>query len=422
MNAWHTLGRAKKWIIAAAVILLLLTLSISLTAQLRRARAAEHTLAETTLAALTAAAEELQSLNLALDKLGVAASRQQAATMLYQTVLSADRARHSIAALPADNQQLAPLLTYLHEVSKQAGSFLATIASGEAVTDGELSHFAAAQSDVTLLHAELDLARQALLSGSPLAEALPPSAVTRAPTAAELVSYRALPSQEVGGGAALQIAKDFVGIERVTAVAPAPDTGGAAPAFGVTIHTNDLQLNLEVTRRGGKVLLMSPETAGFPALRTPAECTQAASTFLASRGFANMECVWQQVYDGMCVLTFVHVQQGVLIWPDRVVAQVRMDTAEVVGLEARSYWKNHIPRRLAAPTLSADDARAFLSPAVEEQSVRLALLSDGLREKLCWQFTITHNDDTYLSFIDATDGREVLLEKVLPVDAGAISA
>lgn len=419
MNASSTL---KKWIIAIAAAALLLSLALALTVQLRRAQAAEHTLAEATLAALTGAAEEVQALSLAMDKLGVAASDFQAASLLYEAVTSADRARHSLSALPADAVQLAPVLSYLSRLHGDAGSLLTELAAGRPVTDGALTDLASAQADLRLLHAELDLAREALLSGESLTSALPPSAITAAPTAQELASYRALPSEEVGSGAALQIAREFVGTERVTAVAPAPDASGALPAFGVTVQTADVQLNLEITRRGGKVLLMSPETAGFEIRKTSEDCREAAAAFLASRGFASMEAVWEQRYDGLCVMTFVHVQEGALVWPDRVVVQLRMDTAEVVGLEARSYWKNHIPRKIGAPALTVQEARAFLSPAVTEEAHRLCVLPVDGQERLCWQFTVTHNDDTYISFIDATTGREVLLEKVMPLEYGSVPA
>ena len=417
-----TSNTIRKWIFGLVAAALILSLLLALISQLRRAQAAENTLSEAALASLTGAAEEVQALALAMDKLSVASSAGQAAELLYEAVFSADRARHSLAALPADAVQLGPVMAYLSRLHREAGALLTSLASGQPVTAGELSDLARAQADLRLLHAELDLARQALLEGANLPDALPPSAITAAPSAAELADYRALPPEEITSGAALQIAKEFVGVQRTTSVSHAPDTTGALPTFGVTVQTADVQLNLEVTRRGGKVLLMSPETAGFPVTKTVAECQQAAADFLHARGFASMEATWYQRYDGLCVLTFVHVQDGALIWPDRVMVQVRMDTAEVVGLEARSYWKNHIPRKPGTPLLTADEARRSLSPAVTEQSVRLAVLPVGTRERLCWQFTVTHNDDVYISFIDALNGREVLLEKVMQLEYGSIPA
>lgn len=419
-----TMQSIRRWLVAAlaAALVIVLALLILLFAQLRRAQAAEHTLAEATLAALSDAAEDAQALSLAMDKMTIAASEQQQIALMYQTVLSADRVRRSLSALPTDDVRLAPLLRFLASLTDDAGTLLTQLAAGFPTSQDDMAALLRHQPSLRLLHAELGLARDALLRGDDLAQALPPTAITETPNAAELSAYRALPDQKVGSGEALQLAKEFVGVERVTSVAPAPDSLGALPVYGVTVQTADLQLNLEVTQRGGKVLLMSPETAGFPELLSVEECAASAAAFLQSRGFATMTSAWHEVYDGMCVLTFVHEQEGALVWADRAVVQVRMDTGDVVGLEARSYWKNHVPRLVGSPLLSAAEARASLSPQAQEQSARLALLPAGTQERLCWQFTLTHNDDVYISFIDATTGRELLLEKVMQLDDGAIPA
>lgn len=156
--------------------------------------------------------------------------------------------------------------------------------------------------------------------------------------------------------------------------------------------------------------------------KTPEECSAAALAFLKSRGFAEMEVTYYQVYDGLCVLTCVYVQNGVLIWPDRVLVQVRMDTAEIVGIEARSYWKNHIPRKLQTPLLTEIEARTALSPDVTVNAVRTCLLPFNGRERLCWQFSLQQGDDAFISYIDAMTGEELLLEKVMQLEFGAIAA
>lgn len=298
----------RKWLLLGGAVCLVAVLSLTavLFFQTRRARAAEHTLAEATLAALSGAAEEVQGLALAMDKLGIAVSTAQQATLLHESILRADLTRHSLSLLPAGPQATAPLLSWLSRFSDAAGMLLSRLGSGLPVTDGELSGLAAARADLRLLHAELQMASTALLEGQSLAEALPPTEISVPPTAAEIAAYRALPSREVGSGEALQIAKEFVGIDRVVSVAPASDTSGALPTYGITVRTADVQLSLEITRRGGKVLLMSPETAGFPVSRTVDECRTAAAAFLTSHGFASMSPAWEQVYDGLCVLTFVH--------------------------------------------------------------------------------------------------------------------
>ena len=167
---------------------------------------------------------------------------------------------------------------------------------------------------------------------------------------------------------------------------------------------------------------MAPETASFAMTKSPEQCSAAALVFLKSRGFAEMEVPYYQVYDGLCVLTCVYVQNGVLVWPDRVLVQVRMDTAEVVGIEARSYWRNHIPRKLQTPLLTESEARAALSGSVEVTSARLCLLPTDGQERLCWQFSLAQGDETYISYVDAMTGNELLLEKVMQLEFGSVAA
>lgn len=412
----------KKLMITLALGVAGVTLLIALNAQMRRAAAAELALTEGTLHAVSEASEALEMLTLTLEKALVSASPAQYAAYLTDAALSADRAQRSLSELPDAQGQRSAVVAFLSDLSGQLQACLTALASGDSLSDADKSSLSASLSDLTLLQNEIALGVQELLTGEKLADALPATEVTLHPTAQELTRYKALPSEEIGSGMALQIAKEFVGVERVASVAHAPDTSGALPTFGVTIQTPDVQLNLEVTRQGGKVLFMVPETADFPVLKTPEDCAAAALAFLSSRGFPNMEALYYQVYDGLCVLTCAYVEQDVIVWADRVLVQVRMDTAEVVGIESRSFWQNHAPRKLQSPLLSESEARVHLSSGVTVQSARLCLLPTGSQERMCWQFTVTWGDGTYISYIDVLTGAELLLEKVIRLEMGSIAA
>lgn len=409
----------KKTILTLALAVSAVMLLIALNVSQRRTAAAELALQESTLAAVAEAAADLEALALSLDKALLTASPRQAAQFLTQAALTAERSQSALAALPDPHGQQGAVLAWLSRLSQLVQTALADLAEGRGVTGTLRTDLNAMRADLSLLQAEFTLASGEVQTGAKIAD-LPASEITDPPTAAQLADYKALPSREVGSGEAMQIAKDFIGADKVRSVAHAPDTGGMMPAWGVTLQLDDLQLNLEITRRGGKVLLMSPETAAFPIRKTVEECRAAALSFLHERGFAQMESPWYQVYDGLCVLTCVNVQNGVLIWPDRVTVQVRMDTGEVVGLEASKYWQNHLPRKLQTPLLTEEEARASLS--AEATAARLCLLPHEGVERLCWQFTIQQNDDTYISYIDAMTGRELRLEKVMHLETGSAPA
>ena len=402
--------------------ILAMLLLIALNTSQRRSAAAELALTESTKAAVAQCATELEQLTLSMDKLLLTVSVRQQAKLLSQIALTADRIQQSLAVLPDREGQQAAILAYLSRLSSLSQTYLADLAVGDGFHAEAIADLSAMRDGLMLLKAELTLASREILIGTDIASAMPVSLVTKPPSAQELIVYKALPSDEISSGDALRIAREFVGAEQVRSVSHAPDTSGALPAYGVTVQTPGLQLNLEITRRGGKVLLMAPETASFAMTKTPEQCAASALAFLKSRGFAEMEVPYYQVYDGLCVLTCVYVQSGVLIWPDRVMVQVRMDTAEVVGLEGRSYWKNHIPRKLQSPLLTQHEAQPALGSGTQVESARLCLLLHEGQERLCWQFTLAVGAESYISYIDAMTGDELRLEKIMQLEFGQVAA
>lgn len=398
------------------------TLLISLNAAQRRSAAAELSLAESAKAAVAQTASELEALTLSLEKLLVTTSPRQQAKQLSALTVSADRAQIGLSALPDKEGQRAAVMAYLSRLSHLSQTALADLAEGDGFHEELRNDLNGMLDGLRLLQSELAIASSETLAGTEASDALPASEVTSPPSALEMLDYKALPSQEISAGEAMEIAKAFIGEEKVVSVVHAPDTAGALPAYGVTVQTPDLQLNLEITRRGGKVLLMAPETASFSVIRTPEQCAASALAFLQSHGFAEMEVPYYQVYDGLCVLTCVYSQSGVIVWPDRVMVQVRMDTAEVVGIEARSYWKSHIPRKLQTPLLTEREARDALSAGTTVDASRLCLLPHDGQERLCWQFTLTQEDESYISYIDAMTGQELHLEKIMLLEFGQAAA
>lgn len=392
--------------------------------QWRRAASAEHALRETYLSALGESTELMEDLTLSMEKALISRDAAQTALLLGRIRQNADVVRRSLAFLPLEHDALAPAMTLVQALSEDAQELMLLLIRNGSLTDDDRSALEAHLSACLLLEGQLATAQQDVLTGRLSFHEVVQSVGTTAQPASRQPDAKGLPlGVEVTEGQALSIARDFVGTERVTGLQSAPDTAnGLMPAWGVTVQTGDLQLNLEVTRMGGKVLLMSPETADFPIVKSVEQCIEAAQGFLDTRSLAGMLPIWQEMYGGMCVITFAATQNGILLYPDRITVQVRMDTAEVVGLEARSYWMNHTPRRLADPALSQDQAKQLLSPALTVQSARLCVIPHHNNEALCWQFTAIMNHETYYIYIDAKNGHELALEKLVMLENGMTAA
>ena len=427
---------------AVLTVCLLIAAAFGIGAHLR-AREAQHALAETHAAALWESTETLQSLALSLEKLAVCADRLQEVALLSEVSRAAGEVSRAMAILPMSHAAMAPTMKFVTQLADQAASLLPQTAD-TGLTEDARTQLRAHLALCTQLAAQLTLARDAMAEGGftqlnatgfydPSADSLEsladkdhgmqyPTLIYDGPfsDARHAGAPQGLPQGEVTAAQALDIARAFVGEERVLSVSPAPDAGGSIPAWGVTVVTEGLQLNLEITRQGGKVLWMMPETASFQQLQSIAVCREAAEDFLAARGFGDMEATHHQVYDGLCVLNFAAVQAGVRLYPDLVKVQVRMDTAQVVGIEANNYWMNHRRRDLPTPAVTEDSARAALLPGLTISASRLCLIPLHASEVLCWEFDAAQGDSRYLIYIDALTGQQVQLLKVIPVSQGTL--
>lgn len=394
--------------------------------QCHRAAEAEHALHETYLSALGESTERMERLTLSMEKALISRDAEQTAMLLGGIREDADVIHRSLAFLPLSHDALNSTMTLAHTLAEDAQRLTLLLIRNGSLSDDDRAALETHLHACVLLEGQLALAQQDVLNGriafSDTVQELAPTG--HASAMLQLPDAKGLPrGVEVNQGQALTIAQEFVGVDRVTGLEPAPDVrNGVMPAWGVTIQTEDLQLNLEVTRIGGKVLLMSPETAGFPVRMTVEACIDAAQRFLNARAMTGMTPTWRQIYDGMCVITFVATQNDTLLYPDHITVQVRMDTAEVVGLEARSYWMNHTPRRLDAPAIHQEEARERLSPELTVQDVQLCVIPHDGEERLCWQFTADRGEETFLIYVDAETGRELALEKIVFLENGMTAA
>lgn len=411
----------KKYILPFALCAAL-AVSLAVAAhQAGRARQAETTLRELYASAMHESHEEMNALALHMEKLLLTADPARAAEHLHAISAAAGDVRQCLSVLPMPHEALASTLAYANELEYYTASLLTEVVSGGALPQSAQALLTEQLAACTRLSGQLALTDGDFAALKHLADRdggmeYPPL------NAAQPGPPRGLPEGDVTQEEAELIAQQFVGPDRVVSTRSAPGTTGLMPAYGVSIQTEDVLLNLEVTRQGGKVLWMMPETAAFPETQSIEACRQAAADFLLARDFPPMAEAGHLLYDGLCVFSFAPVQEGVVLYPDLLKVQIRMDTAQVVGFEAHNYWANHTQRALTLPQMTAEEAQKKLSAWVEVDSARLCLLPEGVAETLCYEFAVTYNGMPYLIYLDAATGREVQLLKLVVTPEGTQTA
>ena len=389
-----------------------------------RATAREKQLREIYAGAVLSALRQTEDMQLSLSKALLSSDAGESARYLSRVAGGAQEISRSLSLLPLDLQDIQRAVKFANQSADYALTLIAqgtlTLKDAEQL---EALIAACAQYTEALYHAREHLtAPEKAESGDESYDSgvSYPTLIYDGPfsDARSRETPKGLGTREVTREEAAAIAREFVGAERVTEVTQGADTGGDIPCYGVTLKLRDITLEAGVTRQGGRVLFLFPDSGAFAPEKSVEECRENALKFLAARGYENMADTYFQVYEGVAVISFAATQGDTLLYPDLIKVQLRMDTGEVVGLEARNYLTNHTARGLLKPLLTQEEARAAVSDRMKVTGGRLCLIPTEQGEKLCYEFKGRFGGADYLTYIDAADGTQRELFKVVESSAG----
>lgn len=426
------MGVNRKTILAVSIPALLLAVAVAFGIwQWRSARALGVSLNSAKEKAYYSALDGLVNMETDLGKLLIAESYGQQALLLGHIASLAASVQENLTALPAAYGADADGMKFLTQTADYALSLATAAAEGKLLSERDVAQLSELQQKCVELRRHLEngagfvyeeRADREKASGIDYPSLLydgPFSDGTR------MGRTKGLTGATITEDEAVAIATAFV--ENVRGATRAVDTGGPVPAYGVSLTLSDLTITAAVTQQGGKVLWMAPETAGFDTQLDMDECILHAKAFLTSRGFGEMRESYYQRYDGIAVINFAAVQEDVILYPDLVKVQVRMDTGAVIGLEAGNYWMNHVKRERLHPKLTEAEARGHASSrlTIEAASLCVIPIEDGMgtgrTEALCWEFSGTYAENRYLIYIDSETGEELKVLKVVLGGGGVLT-
>lgn len=401
--------------------------------QWQTARALDLDLTATREKAYFSALDGLTNLETDLGKVLIAQSPGQNALLLGRISSIAIGVSENLSSLPSAYGADESGLKFLTQIADYAQSLATASAEGRMPSQHDLEQLSQLQAKSAELFLHLqngsNFAYDKVISTEKATGIDYPSLLYDGPFSdgIRLGKAKGLVGNNISANEALAIATSFVGNERVLNAERTTDTSGPVPTFGVSLRLEDLQLTVNVTQQGGKILWMAPETAGFTQQLDVNECILHAKAFLTSRGFGDVQESYVQQYDGMAVISFAALQDDVLLYPDLIKVQVRMDTGAVVGLEANNYWMNHVKRERLHPLLSREEAQVHVSDRLSIANTRLCVipiddgLGSGRTEALCWEFDGSASGSQYLVYIDAETGEEIKVLKVVLGGGGSLT-
>ena len=105
------------------------------------------------------------------------------------------------------------------------------------------------------------------------------------------------------------------------------------------------------------------------------------------------------------------------MYPDLIKVKVALDDGEILGVETRGYLNNHQERNVSNVKITVDEAKKNLNKEIQIESEGLAVIpTEWQSEILCYEFKGKIDDQEFLVYINAENGREedILIIKDTP--------
>jgi len=401
----------------------------------------------------------VESLDTRLAKAQIAGSTEQTLVNLSEIWRHAYAAQEAMNSLPVAHESLSRTGKFLTQLADYTFVLAKQIAAGKGISDKDAEQLAQLQQQSIYLSGELHQIQQRLsderLTWTKIAQTVKqeigdsrgtPSFDGFSKIEKQMLDYpalvydgpfsehirkepRALPEQVVSPEQAKEIAQKFIGDGKNYDIqlSENQNTAGIVPSYSLQMNPSQAQpdgsgrISLDISKRGGLVVWMIKDRTSSGQNLSLEQAQKIGKEFLAQRGYSNMEVTSGLIYANIATLSYVATVGDILIYPDLVKVKVALDNGEVIGFEALNYIMSHMERNLPSPAISVEEARARVNSKLLVDRERLALIPlETMDEVLCYEFRGRMNGDEFLVYINALDGSEEQILRLVRTNEGVI--
>ncbi len=175
---------------------------------------------------------------------------------------------------------------------------------------------------------------------------------------------------------------------------------------------------IAVTKAGGYYSYMLSSRDVNRQNITSKEAMSRAEELLSDLDINSIEDSYYEIRNGICIINFAAVQNGVTLYTDLIKVGVALDNGEILSFDMRGYLTNHVIRSLPEPKISGEHAMTLVSGNLDPVSYRLCVIpSSGQNEIFCYEVRCTGKDgENILVYLNAETGRE---EQILILKIGS---
>lgn len=238
---------------------------------------------------------------------------------------------------------------------------------------------------------------------------------------------KGLSGQKVSLNQAIENAKKFIGPKYSGTIKETSSGNGRIATYGLEVtpggNNQNNRINIDITKTGGHVLWMLNSRDVLEKPLSNEQASAKAKEFLKTQGFEDMVETYYLNEDNTTTITFVGVtKDGVLLYPDMIKAKVARDNGEIVGFDSYHYLMAPKNRNIVKPKLTEAQAKTKISQRLTVDRAKLAVIPlPGNKEQLCYEFKGKFQDNDYFVYINAENGNEENILKIIKDSEGTLT-
>lgn len=336
-------------------------------------------------------------------------------------------------------------LTNINTFLNQSGDYIKSVAlshsDGSRITDTEKENLKKLSYHATLLKNELSSLREKTASGEiSYSTALRKADATLGTSLGDIEEKFSL-YEKLSYNGALSGHMDFVSSGHLSSLPPVDsalalktalsyskegipltlysETGGNIPYFSFYYKGENASYSTEITKNGGKLLSLSVNRSFSDPLVGLSESINIAKSFLENAGFPSMQEVYYENSGTVLTLFFARYENDVYHYPDLITVEVALDKGEIVAFDASKYLMNLKSRIFPEISAKAETVTQIIRDDYGINSMKKTfLLSSYGKEIPCIELKFQSENKTFLTYINATSGRQEEIYILSETDMG----
>ena len=206
-------------------------------------------------------------------------------------------------------------------------------------------------------------------------------------------------------------ALDFIGKDRVEEITSnGYIENGKIPAYDFSAKLKDgdnIYSYISISKKGGYVITMNCNRDIVAETISADDAKKIGSDFLTQKGFPNMKDTYYTMQDGIITINYAYNQDGVIMYPDLIKVKIALDNGEILGMETSGYLNSHVTRDISSVKIDKETAKKTINKELTIESEGLAVIPTKWNtEILCWEFKGKVNENEFLVYINAENGKE----------------